>query len=440
MTDNSSHPHPASPPLVGNDPGDIPAFLRREVGEDKGASLLALNNERMLGEHADEIRRLGKRVVSDIIEIGERFTECKRLTGHGYWAAWLHQQLGWGEDTALNFMRVFEMSKSRNFRDLNIGVSTLYLLARPSTPESAREEILNRAQAGKPIKVGEVESIINQHKSEARDPCRDKPPTDMTLPYAQVRRETKPEGRYDQLKRTSLGSKREMDALITLKDRWPQKGENLIQRALAGETVSAIAAIDDKARQPSPTIADLHEAWKKSFPMHSVWQRADAQTCRAFCEALLSRKTDAPPANNPPSADNAPGTHQQTSNDEATSQEQTEGNASQIDVESPANHPGRVEEVPKSQIERAHNAGSERHHIACKKFGPLREILASVRRTGCDPVVDTKSLKIKWTDQAGKRHTIDAPVTPEERETLMQSTKLLRQVAKDPRAAVSGFW
>jgi transposase len=40
--------------------------------------------------------------------------------------------------TALNFMRVYEMDKSRTVRDLNLSMRGLYLLAAPSTPDEAR--------------------------------------------------------------------------------------------------------------------------------------------------------------------------------------------------------------------------------------------------------------------------------------------------------------
>jgi len=33
----------------------------------------------ILAEHAAEIRRLGKRALADVIEIGGRLTECKRI-------------------------------------------------------------------------------------------------------------------------------------------------------------------------------------------------------------------------------------------------------------------------------------------------------------------------------------------------------------------------
>jgi len=117
-----------------------------------------------LAEHAAEIRRLGKRVVRDVIEIGERLTKCKALAGHGNWLPWLEREFGWTDDTALNFMRAHELAKSRNFRDLNLPISGLYLLAAPSTPKEARDEIIERAQAGETVPVAEVKRTIERTK------------------------------------------------------------------------------------------------------------------------------------------------------------------------------------------------------------------------------------------------------------------------------------
>jgi hypothetical protein len=81
-----------------------------------------------LADHAEVIRALAKRGIGDVIEIGRRLTDAKALLGHGEWLKWLDREFGWSDDTALNFMRVFDMSKSRNFRNLTLPVSALFLL------------------------------------------------------------------------------------------------------------------------------------------------------------------------------------------------------------------------------------------------------------------------------------------------------------------------
>jgi hypothetical protein len=121
-----------------------------------------------LQEHVDEIRRLGKRVVSDIIEIGRRLIECKKIVGHGGWLPLLEREFGWTDDTALNFMRVFEMSKSRNFRDLSLPMSGLYLLAAPSTPEEVQQQVIERAEAGQRFSHAQIKEVIADAKAASK--------------------------------------------------------------------------------------------------------------------------------------------------------------------------------------------------------------------------------------------------------------------------------
>jgi hypothetical protein len=115
-----------------------------------------------LTKHAEAIRSLGKRVVADVIKIGEHLTEAKEICGHGNWLPWLDREFAWKERSARNFMRVFELSKSATVADLDIPVRALYLLAAPSTPTPVVEKVIERAKAGEKIGVTEVKDAINQ--------------------------------------------------------------------------------------------------------------------------------------------------------------------------------------------------------------------------------------------------------------------------------------
>jgi hypothetical protein len=122
-----------------------------------------------LAEHAEEIRTLGRRACADIIEIGRRLTECKALVGHGRWRTWLECEFGWSDDTAANYIRAYKLTqeeefKYRNFRNLNIGVSALYLIAQQSTPSEARTEIIERAEAGEALPIAKVKRVIKARK------------------------------------------------------------------------------------------------------------------------------------------------------------------------------------------------------------------------------------------------------------------------------------
>ena len=80
-------------------------------GRDPGELSVAANErERVLSENAEQIRRLDKRAVGDVIEIGRRLTEMKEICGHGNWLPWLHREFGWTDRHALNYTRVYELS------------------------------------------------------------------------------------------------------------------------------------------------------------------------------------------------------------------------------------------------------------------------------------------------------------------------------------------
>ena len=98
-----------------------------------------------LARHSEAIRELRQRTARDIIKIGEHLTRARKICGHGNWLPWLEREFGWTDDTALNFMNVYKWSEANpeRVRDLSLPLHTLYLLARPSTPE-AIEQLLNR--------------------------------------------------------------------------------------------------------------------------------------------------------------------------------------------------------------------------------------------------------------------------------------------------------
>ncbi len=109
------------------------------------------------------IQLLMKRSAEEIVEIGQRLVEVKKRLGHGRFGAWLEAEFDWTERTARQFMRVSEVFKSEKFSDLKFAPSALYLLAAPSTPESAKEEAITRAEAGEPITHKTAKEIKQKH-------------------------------------------------------------------------------------------------------------------------------------------------------------------------------------------------------------------------------------------------------------------------------------
>jgi hypothetical protein len=189
-----------------------------------------------LAEHAAEIRRLGKRVVADIIEIGRRLTKCKRICGHGNFLPWLDREFGWSEDTAERFIQVAALSNQiPQVAEFILPISGLYLLAAPSTPDEARTEIVERAEAGEPVSVAKIKRVIDTVKA-AKVPG-----------FPAIYRATKlgPEI-MAKIEGTSLDNAREKDELIRLNRGAPEGGhtpevKRLVAAAKAGKAVSAVA-------------------------------------------------------------------------------------------------------------------------------------------------------------------------------------------------------
>lgn len=136
-----------------------------------------------LAKHAAAIRTLGKRVVTDIVEIGRRLTEAKKIVVHGKWAEWLQTEFEWSEGTALNFMRVYDLAESINFTDLSladliIAPSALYTLARPSMPGEVRDEMIERAAAGEAITNSTLQEFLAKRVASVKEALDPPPPAE----------------------------------------------------------------------------------------------------------------------------------------------------------------------------------------------------------------------------------------------------------------------
>jgi Protein of unknown function (DUF3102) len=210
---------------------------------DIGPPNRKVEHDRALAEHATEIRRLGKRAADDIIEIGRRLAECRHiLKEDGSWRVWLDQELRLSPQSAGRFIQVYEQRS--NLEHLELSVSTLYLLAAPSTPDEARNEIIERVETGEPVSVAEAKRVIEDAKGRSqpwRKPRRPPNPVRaMNLRKMKLGDET-----VGKLKGTSLDSAAELDELVVLNRGAPQGGhteivDQLVADAVAGKQVSAI--------------------------------------------------------------------------------------------------------------------------------------------------------------------------------------------------------
>src|SRR5262245_43895517 len=137
-------------------------------------------DNRILAKHAAEIRRLGKQTVENLIEIGRHLVEAKAEVKKlgGSWGDWLEHEFNWSDQQARRLIHVFERKSELNkLLNSDFPVSALYALAAPSTPNEARDEIIERAQAGETVLVAEVKRTIERTKGRKPPSSKRKPTT-----------------------------------------------------------------------------------------------------------------------------------------------------------------------------------------------------------------------------------------------------------------------
>jgi hypothetical protein len=130
-------------------------------------------DEKARSEIAEHTNAIHVRLVAlhdDVLDLGRRLRLVKRLLQRGQFGQWLEREFTWSQDTAENFMNVAKLVDidpkfSEYFR--LFPRSALYLLARNSTPDSAREEALAHVAAGGRFSAQEVRELV-KNKSTNR--------------------------------------------------------------------------------------------------------------------------------------------------------------------------------------------------------------------------------------------------------------------------------
>jgi hypothetical protein len=103
-------------------------------------------------ERARRIRDLVGVARTCIIEIGRELIAAKAEVGHGDWSPWLKVEFGWSDSTAQNYMNVARKFPTLgNFTAITIDATALYALSAPDVPQEARDEAVERAEAGERI-------------------------------------------------------------------------------------------------------------------------------------------------------------------------------------------------------------------------------------------------------------------------------------------------
>ena len=138
------------------------------------------DSRQFIQQQTGEIRGLMKRTAQGIVEIGQKLIEVKEKLGHGRFLGWLQAEFAWTDETARRFMNVAQ-EIGQIPQVVDFAPSALYILAAPSTPKTAREEAIARAEAGEPITYTTAKEIKKKYTSStAKSKSKAEPEPEQT--------------------------------------------------------------------------------------------------------------------------------------------------------------------------------------------------------------------------------------------------------------------
>jgi Protein of unknown function (DUF3102) len=76
----------------------------KSIGNETAIVKTDYSTDHMLAEYAAEIRRRGKRIKEDVVEIGRLLDFSRQRIGRGDWLKWLKVEFSWSDQTAYNFI------------------------------------------------------------------------------------------------------------------------------------------------------------------------------------------------------------------------------------------------------------------------------------------------------------------------------------------------
>ena len=126
--------------------GELPASVRKHVEAE-----------------TEVIRRLLAKTARNIVQIGLRLKLVHAAIGRDRFQQWLRAEFCWSQSLASKYMR--SAAVFGHFEHLErFQPSALYVLAQHRCPAAARQEALDRAQAGELITKSRAEMFVSRHR------------------------------------------------------------------------------------------------------------------------------------------------------------------------------------------------------------------------------------------------------------------------------------
>jgi hypothetical protein len=106
------------------------------------------------------------------IEVGKLLADAREIyrhQKHGGFEGWITTKFGWERTKAYRLIwRYEQFGAVANLQQLDMVLSAQYHLSAPSVPQSARDEALQRAQAGEKITLSLAKEIIEAQQAQKR--------------------------------------------------------------------------------------------------------------------------------------------------------------------------------------------------------------------------------------------------------------------------------
>ena len=108
-----------------------------------------------------EIITLKNQTAENMILMGQKFIEAKKLVPHGEWGNWLENKVGFSQRTANQFMRIAKEYISNSQSISNLEATKIYLLL--ELPVEEREDFVNQNDL-QSMSTRDVKKKLKEHK------------------------------------------------------------------------------------------------------------------------------------------------------------------------------------------------------------------------------------------------------------------------------------
>lgn len=127
-------------------------------------SSLDLSTRRFILQRTKNIQAIHTQTLQNAFLVGEILLEVKARLEYGQFCRWVRCEFQGSQSTAINHMHLATTFRFATVANLNVPLTALYEIARPTTPDTARAEIFQLAQDNQKITKVRAKKIIANHK------------------------------------------------------------------------------------------------------------------------------------------------------------------------------------------------------------------------------------------------------------------------------------